>query len=330
MTAADYARRYHSITIVEPALGLSEIVEIRNYISGWTQAGQNRKDQLLATIAQKTRQPQLPDPFFMTSDLGFDVLEPFYKSGLRRAFIGKGSPDEIRDAIRLASAVGIVAAHRPGGGTVTQYCNAVFGIDCNAFVGNYYAISPGMKPRNYALGFQVALDKAGNPDSSVPRDDFLTAPLLPLGSRTRFEDIRAGDVVITVVHSGVHPHSHIALLNSFQLLSQAPTIDKKNRMQQVALLSIAEWGSAGGAEVHITNNNEQVIEYGPLYVESGKNAIGGAHALGFGRSARSQTFGNDTAYVNNEPVVGPSFRYFFAPPGDPNSAGWGRCGDVLA
>lgn len=50
----------------------------------------------------------------------------------RKAFYGKGSPEECQITLQLAERFKL-----PKGGTVQGYCDKYLGLDCNGFVGNY-------------------------------------------------------------------------------------------------------------------------------------------------------------------------------------------------
>jgi hypothetical protein len=80
--------------------------------------------------------------------------EQFLRTSLYRVYIGKGAPNEIQDAIWLASLAGLVDV-----GTLAAYANDNLGIDCGGFVANYWGMgrpsltepsptgSTGFKPR---------------------------------------------------------------------------------------------------------------------------------------------------------------------------------------
>src|SRR5581483_10161720 len=50
----------------------------------------------------------------------------------RKAFIGKGSPEDAQVTLQLADRFGLL-----GGGTLQAYCDKYLGLDCNGFAGNY-------------------------------------------------------------------------------------------------------------------------------------------------------------------------------------------------
>ena len=58
-----------------------------------------------------------------------------HTTDLLRVFVGKGSPDEIQLALRLAIYYGLV---QPTLGALQTYCNDYIGLDCSGFTGVYY------------------------------------------------------------------------------------------------------------------------------------------------------------------------------------------------
>lgn len=53
---------------------------------------------------------------------------------LMRPYVGKGSPDEIRLALRLAVGFGLVKGTKAA---IQDYCDKYIGLDCSGFAGNY-------------------------------------------------------------------------------------------------------------------------------------------------------------------------------------------------
>jgi len=54
---------------------------------------------------------------------------------LQRPFVGKGSPEEIRQALRLAVHFELVEPYQF---TLQDYCDRYIGLDCSGFAGNFY------------------------------------------------------------------------------------------------------------------------------------------------------------------------------------------------
>jgi hypothetical protein len=62
------------------------------------------------------------------------ALETVHAAELAQAYIGKGTPEIIASALRLAEAFGLVAGNTAA---MQKYCDQYIGLDCNGFVGNY-------------------------------------------------------------------------------------------------------------------------------------------------------------------------------------------------
>jgi hypothetical protein len=61
--------------------------------------------------------------------------DKYVTTSLQRVYSGKGAPDEIQDALWLASLCGLV-----NDGTVATYADNNLGVDCGGFVANYWGI----------------------------------------------------------------------------------------------------------------------------------------------------------------------------------------------
>lgn len=71
----------------------------------------------------------------LTGAAGTVVHEEIVKTTeIVQVYHGKGSPDQIRQALRLAAAFGLVASTAAA---MNAYCTDYVGIDCSGFVGNY-------------------------------------------------------------------------------------------------------------------------------------------------------------------------------------------------
>jgi hypothetical protein len=64
-----------------------------------------------------------------------EEIEDWYD--LLRVFEGKGSPDAIRQALRLAHLLGLIGVKGTPEGDMKRWCRDFIGLDCNGFVGNY-------------------------------------------------------------------------------------------------------------------------------------------------------------------------------------------------
>jgi hypothetical protein len=64
----------------------------------------------------------------------------------RKAFFGKGCPEEVQITLQLAERFGLLK-----GGTLQEYCDQYLGLDCNGFVGNY--LSHGLRNEDWQSTF---------------------------------------------------------------------------------------------------------------------------------------------------------------------------------
>jgi hypothetical protein len=200
MAAPDeYVARYHQL-IVKNDLGqdIFESADIRNYCSGWSTEREKEYDLLVSKLVPKTGGTVLPMTFYIRKDWRMDDTEVFYRHSLRRAYLGKGSPEEIIDALRLASLCGLIKSGRAGASDLATYVSTYIGLDCNGFVGNYFGLSPEVKPRAWAQGMKVPADDSAKAKAGITKAIELTLAHFPLTARTAARDIAPGDVVITV------------------------------------------------------------------------------------------------------------------------------------
>jgi hypothetical protein len=105
---------------------------IRNYLQqGLGQRSINAQDarsKLFSAVAKRIGKSALPDEFEFE---GY----PFVRTNLERVYMGKGAPDEIQDAIWMASCVGLVSP-----GILPSYCDNNLGIDCGGFAACYWGL----------------------------------------------------------------------------------------------------------------------------------------------------------------------------------------------
>ena len=105
MDPAIFESTYHGISIDDARLGLRGQVDITRYVSGWPSGGMDEFYAVLSVLARKLKLSgpnQVPAEFRLAGDYRIDPDEYFYRHSLRRAYECRASPDEIRDAIRLA------------------------------------------------------------------------------------------------------------------------------------------------------------------------------------------------------------------------------------
>jgi hypothetical protein len=80
--------------------------------------------------SERKKNPQAPISDYMLIDVGF----PLYN-----VFVGKGSPKQIADALKLA----VAFVHITGTLHAMQdYCDKYIGLDCSGFASNFFGLSP--------------------------------------------------------------------------------------------------------------------------------------------------------------------------------------------
>ena len=112
--------------------------------------------QLLNSIVGELK-VKYPGPLkFKISDIAYDRVK------LQRVFYGKGSPEDIRDVVRLASRYKLTDAK-----TVNQYCTANIGLDCNGFAGNFWGIDPETIIGSYDVNRRKAVADVASGDAMI-------------------------------------------------------------------------------------------------------------------------------------------------------------------
>jgi len=235
MTPFEFADRYHWLGVSDDRLGLDITVNISKYKADWATEDVNEASAVLDLVAKqfvglKGGVGALPAVFQIGGGGSrVDPSEWFCCAGIRRAFGSRGSPDEIRDALRLAVLVG-----RPGRLSPKEYAEKWFGQDCNSFAGNYLGLSPMLPIAAYPTGRQL-----GNTYSEQDCRSFL--PLPPRNDESSpLWGVTQGDVLVTFGAADKRgiPWRHIGLVRDI-----SGSLDS-------ATLSIAEWGEKGGRAAH--------------------------------------------------------------------------------
>jgi len=240
ISPSQYALNYHSLLINDPRQKLSASVNITRYQNGTRAPCEAERNSLLSAVAKILGVKRLQTSFRFPQNDAIDSTKTFYKAGINRAFRGKGSPDEIADAIRLAW-----RCERIGKGkafsTIDQYANQFLGLDCNGLVGNYHGVSPAVSIGVWALGEPGKL-LSWSEDKQLAKGwkaaEIATAPYVPLEPRRSLSEIGDGDVLITVTAD--NHYKHIALVEQITVLGA----DR-------VTWTIVEWGEAGSANKHI-------------------------------------------------------------------------------
>lgn len=242
MTPKLYLDRYTYLSIPSPFDGTRLNCGLTGYGSGWNL--RNGKAGVGATIQQEyavfrealrkahhgnAHTPCGPQFYFSDKPLAqIPRLEEFYADGLVRAYLGKGSPDEITDALRLALALGRIGTERdingklPARMTLQQYARDFMTLDCNCLVGNFYGANP---------------------------DAHISVYAAPRRRRTNIADVRQGDAIVT--HCPQAPYEHVGLIEEWTPNGTS------------ARVKICEWGWFGGEEVHYRESTHAITQ-GPI------------------------------------------------------------------
>ncbi len=242
-----YLSMYHALFMCDPALRLLSYANLQRYISGEPADGVTERGKLLSAIARARGDSSgsaVPALFTLPAGHGISPSEEFCRHAIRRAYAGRASPHELIDTVRLAVAFGRVTHPVSGGG----YAQKWFGLDCNAFVGNWLGISPSLSIRSYLCGYGSGEIPGSVPSVEASRN---CVPLKPIAS---ISEIRQGTVVVT--HGPPREGSgktfkHIALVERI-----SPVPGGKHRVE------LAEWGVPGGFDSH---HNTHTVKIGSTW-----------------------------------------------------------------
>lgn len=130
MAADDYVRTYLQLRcwVVDRIV----TVPVRQYLQNGMQPQSAKAltaySKLIAALPKVACVKQLPTVFKVC-----DVS--YVTTSLRRVYLGKGAPNEIQDAIWLASLCGLVDAS-----SVAAYADDNLGVDCGGFVASYWGL----------------------------------------------------------------------------------------------------------------------------------------------------------------------------------------------
>jgi hypothetical protein len=197
--------------------------------------------------------------------------DQYVTTSLWRVYNGKGAPNEIQDALWLASLCGLVNE-----GTLGAYADQNLGIDCGGFVANYWGIgrpsagipnptgSTGYKPRTIWGMFPGLRRKSA---SEIQVDD----------AAVFFKDVKNDDPNIAAKQTpaGAYDRSsgsqafHIGLVSSVSL---APGTNQVNL--EIAESSGAAASSGGnGVNVRSLGQVPATVAKGLVYCPDGANRI---------------------------------------------------------
>lgn len=242
-----YLSQYHGLSIKDDALGMSGLADLHRYVSGMPSDNRTEYGRLLSKLCTRHLKigntNNVPTWFTIPNDGRIPWYEEFSKPGLRRAYGGRGSYSEIRDAVRLAC---LVDRCKPG--EAKAYAEKWFGQDCNAFVGNYLGISPSSSVTSYVAGYGESGKIKG-----ATSDVYITRDLLPLKPITDVSKIIPGTVIITyrpgtTTRWGNH-WAHIGLVDIFG----------PSAAGDEAVIGIVEWGKKGGVDAHTDSKTIKLL-----------------------------------------------------------------------
>jgi hypothetical protein len=286
----DLLRSYHAIVVNEPKLKINAAVNVINYISDMPSANRAEANRVGGRMAKNyfgtkhgslSDLQRLPQPFYIKTSKVFAPDEPFTAGSLVRAFGGRASPDELVDALRLA-----VATHccEPNG--VAAYAQKWFGLDCNAFVGNWLGVSPGTSISAYANGYGEGIPSGATPDVLVTKDIVRLPPVTDPAA------IGEGTLVLTFGTPDKKSPSHWKHIAIVQSVRPAGT--------GKYYLTLAEWGRPGNFEDHMTRDklvtltDQRTLDWTSSAGEAKTSKLlGGAKCLAY----RTTRFGKDVLCV---------------------------------
>jgi hypothetical protein len=199
--------RYTNLTFTNPLDNTKVTVQITAYGAGWEERdkGNGPQGPDCQSESQKFQQAvnkALNGNAFKPSGKSFQfdktplanipATETFTEWGFVKAFLGKGSPDDIAATLRVGMAVGRIGTGKDANGlpaaaaTPAQYVGKFISLDCNGFTGNFLGTNPETRPRTYAVAARC---------------------------RRMLSEVQQGDVAVTFTLKG--EAEHIALIQSW-------------------------------------------------------------------------------------------------------------------
>src|SRR5205809_540078 len=106
MSPFDYLWQYHNLDLIDLQLDLHTRASLTRYVNDWQPMNLVEYNAVADALSQKyfrlkDRHGMTPS-FYIQGEPRIRAGEKFYLASLRRAYQGFGSPQEIRDAVRLA------------------------------------------------------------------------------------------------------------------------------------------------------------------------------------------------------------------------------------
>lgn len=236
MSPSEFIQRYHQFIVNKPDLTLSAQITRYESTPGGSPVQQAEYNAVVQALMTKFKLSlgQIHGIFTINGHERIDPAEPFYGAGVRRAFMCRGTPEEMTDAIRLAVAAGRCSADR-----ASAYVAQWFGLDCNSLVGNWLCTSPDVSIPLYACPRK-------GPVLGATQSVNAALTLLPLPAAPDLASVTQGSVLISFLpkEKDMDMWHHIALIDDF---SFSPSTGSGASGE----LTVVEWGKQGGAREHI-------------------------------------------------------------------------------
>jgi hypothetical protein len=208
MSAATYMQQYLELAVV---LGDSEVqtASIDKYLNlavkprgdqAWT-----ARDLVLNEMIAETKSNWKATQFYID---GFVISQ----KAISKAFTGKGSPSEVKTALRMAHRYGFItnsAKPRRGSKSLDDYTDAYSGLDCNGFVGNYLGIDPTTPVSEFAVP-KLRLSKVDDIDADTTLVWYQSSNSAPYRHLAIIESViqRAEPLTFQIVHSNGPDAAH--------------------------------------------------------------------------------------------------------------------------
>jgi hypothetical protein len=252
-TPNQFVDTYHLLPVQDARMDLDVTLKIQKYEAGWL--GQDLATSVLDAVARKccklkNGNQDLKPIFHIEHDARVDPSEVFYAASIRRAFGSRGSPDEIRDALRLAVLGDVVKR-----GNAMAKGQEWFGQDCNSFVANYLGVSPMIGVKGYAKGNVTSFSKGR--DRSL--EDCVRLFPLPVREHPRY--VADEDVIVTYgpwVDLDRGHWRHIALVQSITVAENPIRMEGKAGIYN-AWISLTEYGGKIRAKDKVRQTGIEVI-----------------------------------------------------------------------
>jgi len=248
MTPTEYADLYLKLTtVLDNDLIVTVAIDkyLQNNGSTRNKNGLAAKDAIIGAMAAETKTTWAA----RTYNIGGYVVG---KVDTACVFMGKGSPNEVADAVWLASRYGLIKIDPPRKNrsgvptrTLTGFCDDCVGLDCNGFVNNY-------------LGFDR--------DKSIDTYDVN----YPKSRRQTLREVVAGDVLLFIEEDDATAKNAKAGRPAGTLYKHIAMIDQVTAVGQDQLQLTLVQSSGGNVGLHVSTSTVKVASHGKgVYYRSG-------------------------------------------------------------